>query len=222
MVIDIIINTPRTKKEGIHITVNENDTIKEAKEKYYAKVGSRINNQWVYDACVLNDNMTISSYDITNLDIIEAHPSSKGGGDECFGISMADISNEKGLVEKNYSKNAPKWNKIIEGLNVSGICENERCVAYKKEVDCKIGFGVFDLVRDSDRIKCPMCQNEMNPTTCVFCECQYKMEGKKKVNGKTEYVKTNWKKVEKDYEYYDAKGSGIVQWTMLVIETKSL
>ena len=35
-------------------------------------------------------------------------------------------------------------------------------------------------------------------------------------------VFVDWKKVEKDYEYYDPKKSGTVNWLMLIVETKSL
>jgi len=138
-----------------------------------------------------------------------------------FGVDMADISNEEGLVKKNYGR-AAKWNYITKGLNVSGICKNNICEAYDQEVDCKIGLGIFDLVGDCDRVKCPMCQKEIEPTTCTFCECQYKIEGKKKINGETTQVNTTWKRVEKDYEYYDPDKSGIVRWLKLIIETKPL
>ena len=40
---------------------------------------------------------------------------------------MAQISNEKGLVKKNYHKGAAKWNYITKGLNVTGKCENNIC-----------------------------------------------------------------------------------------------
>ena len=137
---------------------------------------------------------------------------------------MADISNEKGLVQKNYGKNANKWNKIRKGLNVSAICKNESCEAFNKEVDCMIGMGEFDLVRNADEIKCPMCSKEIegDPTTCVFCECEYQIEGKKKIKGETTYVNTPWKRVEKDYEYYDPDKSGVVNWLMLIIKTRPL
>ena len=217
-IIPIIISTPKTLGGGITIYVSLNETIASAKEKYYNKVGSKADNQWLYDGGVLKDNQTFLEIGIEKNDLIEAHPSSKGGG----GISMADISNKKGLVEGNFSKNAKEWNFITNGLNVSGICNNSHCKAYEMEVDCQIGFGTFDLVRDADRIKCPICNEEIEPTTCCFSRCQYKFEGKKKVNGKTEKVKSDWKRVEKDYEYYDPNKSGIVNWLMLIIETKKL
>ena len=85
-------------------------------------------------------------------------------------------------------------------------------------------MGTFDLVRDADEIKCPICSKEFDPTTCTFCECEYKLEGKKKVNGETSKVSTDWKRVEKDYEYYDPASdkSGIVKWLMLIIEIRPL
>jgi hypothetical protein len=41
---------------------------------------------------------------------------------------------------------------INEGLNVSGICKNKSCEVIDKEVNYKIGFGTFDLVRQADEI----------------------------------------------------------------------
>ena len=134
---------------------------------------------------------------------------------------MADISNEKGLVKKNYSKDVPKWNIGIKGLNVSDICKNKDCEAYNKVVICKIGLRTFDLVRDADEIKCPISSQEIEPKIFIF-KCKYKLKGKKKINGKTSKVDTDWKRVEKDYEYYDPIKSGIVTWLMLIIETRAL
>ena len=87
---------------------------------------------------------------------------------------------KKDWLKGNYSKNAKKWNYITKGLNVSGKCQNSSCEAYDEEVDCKIGMGSFDLVRDAGQIKCPMCHEEIEPITCTFCECQYRLIGKKK------------------------------------------
>lgn len=77
--IKLVINTPKTKKDGITITVKLTETISQAKEKYYTQAKSRVNNQWLYDGAVLKDSDTISSTGLEDLDIIEAHPSSKGG-----------------------------------------------------------------------------------------------------------------------------------------------
>lgn len=72
-----------------------------------------------------------------------------------YGINMADISNKRGLVKKKFGNKAEKWNLLTRGLNVTGKCKNNNCEAYNKEVDCQIGMGTFDLVRDADCIKMP-------------------------------------------------------------------
>ena len=144
------------------------------------------------------------------------------GGYSGFGVDMADISNEKGLVKKNFNKNAPEWNIIDNGLNLAGKCENSNCEAYNKTVDCKIGLGTFDLVVNCDQAKCPMCKKEINVKTCTFCKCEYKIEGKKRTKEGTVLVNTSWKTVEKDFEYYDPLKSGTVTWLRLIIQTKSL
>ena len=77
--ITVIINTPKTNSSGITIVVNQFDTINSAKEKYYSAAGTRVNNQWLYDGAVLKDSQTFDSIGIEDKDIIEAHPSSKGG-----------------------------------------------------------------------------------------------------------------------------------------------
>ena len=215
-IINIFIKTPDFEKTIITVSLNE--TIGSAKEKYYNKVGSRECNFWKFNGEILEDKMTLSKVGIKDKCVLSAVGPFRGGG----GVDMADISNERGLVQGNFSKNARDWHIITTGLNVSGICNNGNCIAYKKSVDCKIGLGTFDLVRDADKIKCPMCKEEMEPTTCCFSKCQYKFEGKKKVDGKTKYVNREWKRVEKDYEYYDPQESGIVNWLMLIIETKPL
>lgn len=48
------------------------------------------------------------------------------------------------------------------------------------------------------------------------------LKEKKKINGKTEKVSSDWNRVEKDYEYFDPGKSGIVTWLRLIIETKPL
>lgn len=75
----LIINTPKTQQKGIEIKISEEKTIGDAKNIYFRIVGNRDNNQWMYDAQILKDNMTISSYGIEDRDIIEAHPTYKGG-----------------------------------------------------------------------------------------------------------------------------------------------
>ena len=157
----------RSGGKPIRLKVEKTYTIEETIELLNKKINSNKLIIVMYNSKVLDKSKTLEYYGIQRHDYLEYSDNCKGGG-----IDMADISNEKGLVQKNYGSNAPKWNRIIVGLNVSGKCKNENCEAYEREVDCKIGIRKFDLVRDADEIRCPMCLIEMDPTTCVFCECE--------------------------------------------------
>jgi len=108
------------------------------------------------------------------------------------------------------------------GLNVSGICQNNACKSYNQEVICKIGLKNIDLVRDSDEIKCPICLQEMDSFVCKFYKCQYKITGKKKINGKTTKVDNDWKRTENDLDSFDPSENQNVRWLILMIETKPL
>ena len=175
-IINIFIVT--SKGEAIIISVSKNETIASAKEKYYNKVGSRLHKLWSYDGAALKDNQTFSDVKMEDKDVVRADAEFEGGGD--FGVSMANISNKRGLVEGKFSKNANDWNIITTGLNVSGICNNDKCRAYKKLVDCQIGLGTFDLVRDADRIKCPICKEDWNQILVAFQNVNINLKEKRK------------------------------------------
>ena len=66
-------------KASTDIIVNRYETIGKAKEKYFGRVGSRRDNQWFYDAEILNDNKTLEYYGIADKDGITANESSRGG-----------------------------------------------------------------------------------------------------------------------------------------------
>ena len=76
--INIVINTPKTIHAGESISIQLNEKVFSAKQKYYENCGSYYNNQWLYDGCVLTENEIFDNLDIENLDLIEAHPRSRG------------------------------------------------------------------------------------------------------------------------------------------------
>lgn len=112
-----------------------------------------------------------------------------GGNDEFFGLEMADITNKEGLKKRNFGKNAKKWNIVKKGLNIQGECKNPDCEAYKCKVHCKIGFRDFNLLDNICDITCPMCSINFLPETCVFCRCQYQIEGILSLSGEIKDVK---------------------------------
>ena len=70
-----------------------------------------------------------------------------------------------------------------------------------------------------------MCSIYIELETCSFCECQYQIEGKLSETGEVKDVKqtkTEWIRVEKDYDYYNPLKTGKVNWYKLIIHTKDL
>jgi len=146
------------------------------------------------------------------------------GGNPLFGLTMTNIANKEGLEKRNFG-HANKWNEITKGLNIEGECTNSNCEAYNHKVDCQIGLGDFNLLDNILKIKCPMCRKIIDPETCSFDKCQYQIEGILSSSGEikdSEEIKTEWIRVEKDYDYYDPRKSKNVCWFKLVIHTKDL
>ena len=75
--INIIINNRWRKQEQITIQLNEK--IFSAKEKFYKIIGDNTLSQWIYDGEVLCDSRTFENYDIVNYDIISANTRTLGG-----------------------------------------------------------------------------------------------------------------------------------------------
>jgi hypothetical protein len=187
-------------------------------DDYIFSYGAKILNNHEYINKALKE-LIIEKMEIRFIKINEL----KLAGGFSIGIDNKAAQDEEILIKGNYNKDAPQWNVITKGLNMSGKCENNSCEAYNKIVDCQIGLGIFDANKDYDKIKCPMCKNKVHPIACYFCKCQYKIEGKKfNKCGEEIQVSKPWKAVEKDFEYYDPKKKGISDWLTLIIETKPL
>ena len=209
------------------MTVNKTDTVSTIKEEIKKKINCpNINDIELQNkGRILKDDTQLKDLRIKQNDrFIYTTTGNIVGGFSPFGYSMANIANEAGLEKRNFGK-GKNWNKIIKGLNIEGTCNNDNCVAYNHKVDCQIGLGDFNVLEKLDEIKCPMCHDIIDLNTCSFCECQYQIEGKLTKTGKAkdiETIRTEWKKVEKDYDYYDPIKSGTVTWTRLIIHTKDL
>lgn len=47
------------------------------------------------------------------------------------------------MGEIQYSEKVQKWRIFSSGSNFFGKCDNIDCEAFRKEVVCPIGFGIF-------------------------------------------------------------------------------
>jgi len=77
--IPIIIIVIDIKGKKTQITIQLNEKICSAKEKFYKIIGDNRFSQWLFDGGILYDSRTFENYDIEHLDVIEAHPASRGG-----------------------------------------------------------------------------------------------------------------------------------------------
>jgi len=143
----------------------------------------------------------------------------------CGAGPIIDFVNvEKGIVKDlKFSKDAPKWRKVKEGLNIFGICkDNKECEAFKKEVIYTTNMtenGLnFNLNEEILNIKCPICKKIIRPKTCGFWQCEYQFQGRKIEDGELKSFDTKPKETCEDkFEYFDPFGNGEVQWIDLNI-----
>ena len=135
-------------------------------------------------------------------------------------MSFVDV--EKGVIQKlKFSSSAPKWRSVIKGLNLFGICKNEKCIAYNKEVVFKVGINKkYNLQENVLNIKCPMCDGIIIPKTCGFWNCEYQFIGDKIEGGALKHVDTKCKETEgNNFEYFNPYENDSVLWTDLTIYT---
>ena len=171
------------------VEVNRSDTIKKVKENFKKKTKNSIDYsintiQLLYDGAVLRDNNTVEELGIEDGDIIEYHPSSRGG-EVGSGVKMMTDPEKKGPVKWKTTYDGPDYLIVEKGINLFGFCQNKNCIAYKKEVCHPFGLGTFDLIQDlsskSDKCpKCPACEYLLlELETCGFMKCKYHYYGKK-------------------------------------------
>ena len=140
----------------------------------------------------------------------------KGG---CLsGLEFVNLENSKSKILK-FSKNAPKWRKVCEGLNLFGKCIYGYCKAFNNEVIFPVGINVkFDLNKQKKEIVCPICHKNFIPLTLGFWKCEYQIKGEKLKNGEYRKVNINGKETKDDnFEYFDANENGTAIWDELII-----
>ena len=198
------------------------DTILSIKKKLLERLeveNSKINLSLKYKDQILEDTKQLNFYGIkTNTDLTL---DIKQSGNKEAGISFNDITKNNFKMIKLVST-GPDWLIVCKGLNIEGICENAKCIAYNKKVVCPmIEYELFDLICHSDLIKCPMCKLNFDAKTCGFYDCTYSFNGTKYENNKQiKVADQTFQKVEKDYKHFIYKESDLIKWKRLVIIVK--
>lgn len=185
-----------------------------------------------YHGKIIDDYSTFDDCYIKDGDDIHIIRRLRGGGGG-FGLEFIDIGASKPSTLP-FSNSAPKWRLVKKGLNIFGICVNNTCKAYKKEVIYNgkdlYSEGIiekrFDMIENMDKIICPLCEKIITPKTCGFYLCEYQCIGDKIENGEKIHVETEpIETKDDDFEYYDPLKGKTVVWQRLeffVIERQSI
>lgn len=129
----------------------------------------------MYEGKQLEDNKTLAYYHISNESTLHLVLRLRGGGGPhvfCFNEMMNQVKIE-------FSDNAPEWRTVKQGISWIGICGNSNCRAFRKQVICNSGFGVFDANIAKRQTLCPVCNQIVSDVqNCGFFMAKWKFVGR--------------------------------------------
>lgn len=103
---------------------------------------------------------------------------------EFYGIEDNDILIVLHNPRKITSRTAEKtkgWKLKNSGFVLEGVCQNDRCVAFKQRVSIPMGLGDFNVLAEMSVVSkhhCPMCELPIGRiSSCGFIYCSYRIKG---------------------------------------------
>ncbi|CAF4913517.1 unnamed protein product [Rotaria socialis] len=138
-------------------------------------------------------------------------------------VKFVDVSESEGLKRVEWSTTGKKWRQVQHGMCLEGKCIKSKCEAHDQMVIIPIGYGTFDVLRDSDtNSKCPMCKEYVEPIICSFNNCWWKYKGKRKEKdddrNPPQECNGDWKQADDACHYFDEQTSEMVIWRQLIFE----
>ncbi|OMJ81796.1 hypothetical protein SteCoe_17680 [Stentor coeruleus] len=120
----------------------------------------------------LSNRSTIIDKDRTLKDIIQDDNTIITSADDAGGaMTSTTFINFESPSVATVSGKAPNWRLVKKGLSFIFICPNEGgCKTNKDIVIASVGYGIFDLARTVDFIRCPECSIKIKtpPNYCGY------------------------------------------------------
>lgn len=119
------------------------------------------------------------------------------------------------VVSEQSSEDGPAWRHASPGLCLDGVCLNAKCPAFEQKVIINQGIGQCKIITNSTVItaQCPSCQTMVQPTTCAFDRCSWRLIG---VKG-NDSTSTDWQNASNEYHRWTDSFSS---WSDLTVETR--
>ena len=143
-----------------------------------------------------------------------------GGG---VPLVLTDVSNNKVMkIDCDYALTL-QLDRIHMGINIFGICKNEKCVNYKKKTISNFRKDSIDMIKEKPNIKCERCNEIIIPKTLGFYMCKYHIFGKKIKRGNIIPFDMGYREIKdsEHYDYFDELENGQIMFTKLYIEIKN-
>jgi hypothetical protein len=123
------------------------------------------------------------------------------------------------VISDKSSEDGPAWRRASPGLCLDGVCLNIKCQAFENKVIINQGIGQFNVITNSIVItsQCPLCETTVQPTTCAFNQCSWRLIGIKQDNSNTSNITTEWQDTTHEYHRWT---DSFTSWLQLTIETR--
>lgn len=120
------------------------------------------------------------SDEIENDDGMGYNPIEEENQEKARGFNINANLDEK--IFRTFSKSAPDWRIVDNGLNIEGKCQTDKCLANKKFVWIQKGYGDFDIGDQIyEGLQCPSCKKNVQdePLNFGFLNCHYEILGQR-------------------------------------------
>ena len=81
------------------------------------------------------------------------------GSSEQIGLNFR-FNYLKEVNKLSFNNNAPSYCECSDGINLFAFCFNQECPLYSKYFVVNLGYGIFNILKQSTKIKCPKCADK--------------------------------------------------------------